>query len=1157
MAENCENNILLKRDCTARDRRMLRALLPQFAAVDDRSLADLIQFAREFAGEIRFFAAPPAADVPDWSRFLSEHSDRDLSELTGGDAPEEERWLRYITAKKGYTQPQQALFLAFLKLFKLAIEDLNSISARHLSYYYEDVLRLRKKPALPDHVFTIFELARHVRDSHLVPAGTLLRAGKDANGRPLLFATADELTVNRGQVASLKALYRNRTGDGRLHASFKADSADGVDAEPETTDGSWRTFGSPAAPAADIGFVISSPSLQLSEGERKITFRLNCTPGSREALTALAASAGSRIDELFRVEFSGEDGWIEPDIVLADAEGRDESVLERKILSFMNRATADEIMAKIKDDPTTGYSEDRPGYGIGRVVAQAIVDYRRNGERPFRNISELRRVSHLGPDKVNDILYTFRKKLSLTRINPDAGLIVLARSLDESKPAVTSQQAGVYETHFGTRWPVARIRINQKMAAAGRFPLGLLEQIRITRIEADIDVIGVKNNIIANDFGNQDPAKPFMPFGNRPVRNGSFFIGNREVLQSGPTRLVLNLSWQNLPQQSFSTYYGQYTGHSFSNEAFQAQAEVLQNRKWDQLGGTRRLFDDDTSPRRNPAAGPPPAPTRSIDLLEGTGLTLPRNPEMAAISGITPEVKDGFIRLRLGNRDFGHHVFSQVYARAVMAHNPVSGTPPPPLPNDPYTPVIDGLSLDFSSRFAIAFGESGKVGPDVFLHLHPFGFERLGAAPASVALIPAHPAEGALCIGLEDFKPGRNISLLFQVSEGSANPDLPVQPLEWSYLAGSTWKPLDNRRILSDGTRQLLTSGIIRFSIPDDATTAHTLMPGDLLWLRCTAAQNTGAVSSLISVRAQAVQAAFDDRGNDPSRLADPLPAETISKLKDSDAAIKSVEQPFESFGGAEQEEQQVFERRVSERLRHKRRAITIWDYERLVLENFPEVYKVKCLNHIRYTGTLRDYSEIAPGNVSLILVPATINRNSVDPLKPKASLLLLEQISDFISGIKPEAVKLWVRNPLYEEISVSFDVKFRKGRDRGHYQEQLEKDIITFLSPWASRGTADVVFGGRVHQSMIIHFIEKLPYVDFVSCFSMNHIISEPVTGTRTVRRDVPQAEASTAASVLGSAAAHQIRVLEEEGCGDCEHNLVEAFRERKTDDCGCGGNS
>jgi hypothetical protein len=55
---------------------------------------------------------------------------------------------------------------------------------------------------------------------------------------------------------------------------------------------------------------------------------------------------------------------------------------------------------------------------------------------------------------------------------------------------------------------------------------------------------------------------------------------------------------------------------------------------------------------------------------------------------------------------------------------------------------------------------------------------------------------------------------------------------------------------------------------------------------------------------------------------------------------------PFPSFGGRETEDSSQFYKRVSERLRHKERAITIFDYERLVLESFPSIYKVKCVNH-------------------------------------------------------------------------------------------------------------------------------------------------------------------------------------------------------------------
>ena len=113
---------------------------------------------------------------------------------------------------------------------------------------------------------------------------------------------------------------------------------------------------------------------------------------------------------------------------------------------------------------------------------------------------------------------------------------------------------------------------------------------------------------------------------------------------------------------------------------------------------------------------------------------------------------------------------------------------------------------------------------------------------------------------------------------------------------------------------------------------------------------------------------------------------------------IKSVEQPYASFNGKLPEEGNDYYRRVSERLRHKNRPITIWDFERIVLEEFPSVYKLKCLNHTRMNEY---YSEQAPGNVSLIVISNLRNQNAVNPLQPTTSLSTLTAIKEFLTPLK------------------------------------------------------------------------------------------------------------------------------------------------------------
>jgi hypothetical protein len=146
-----------------------------------------------------------------------------------------------------------------------------------------------------------------------------------------------------------------------------------------------------------------------------------------------------------------------------------------------------------------------------------------------------------------------------------------------------------------------------------------------------------------------------------------------------------------------------------------------------------------------------------------------------------------------------------------------------------------------------------------------------------------------------------------------------------------------------------------------------------------------------------------------------------------ADSAVKKIEQPFTSFGGRTKEQNNDFYTRVSERLRHKNRAITIWDYERIILQNFTSVYKVKCLNHTRYEGTAVSVNEAAPGNVSLIVISNIRNKNAVDPLKPRTSLVVLDDIKEFIGKIRSPFINLYVYNPLFEEVKVKFNVRFHR----------------------------------------------------------------------------------------------------------------------------------
>jgi hypothetical protein len=304
-------------------------------------------------------------------------------------------------------------------------------------------------------------------------------------------------------------------------------------------------------------------------------------------------------------------------------------------------------------------------------------------------------------------------------------------------------------------------------------------------------------------------------------------------------------------------------------------------------------------------------------------------------------------------------------------------------------------------------------------------------------------------------------------------------------------------------------------------------MPAGLHWIRAAVSERSDAVCRLRLVAAQALEAVFADRGNAPDFSAAPLPAGTISKLDRPDAAVKSLTQPFPSFGGRGAEDPRAFYTRVSERLRHKNRAIDLWDYEHLILEAFPQVFKVKCLNHTCFEPSDSGagvYRELAPGHVTIVAVPDLKAQQQRDPLKPYTSLGVLTEIQAFLARRVSCFATLHVKNPQFEAVRVRFALRMRDGYDETYYRRALQQAITRFLSPWAFDGPGAPSFGGKVYKSVLINFVEDQPYVDYVTDFQ----VFQDIGGARgTVDMDV--VTASLAVSILVSAPAgdHDITII------------------------------
>ncbi len=365
----------------------------------------------------------------------------------------------------------------------------------------------------------------------------------------------------------------------------------------------------------------------------------------------------------------------------------------------------------------------------------------------------------------------------------------------------------------------------------------------------------------------------------------------------------------------------------------------------------------------------------------------------------------------------------------------------------------------------------------------------------SIYLFPAHDAEGVLLLSFSNVQPGQSVSVLFQLAEGTANPEKEAVIVQWYAMSNNEWRKLKQTEILKDETNHFLRSGIIRLVIPQEATTDNTMLDTGKIWLCATVEKDTDAVCLFSQIIPQAVTATFIANLNETT--AHVSPAGTISKLVQKVVEVKKLNQPYSSFGGRSLETQNDYYIRISERLRHKQRAVTNWDYEHLVLQQFPEVYKVKCLNHSCLEVTC-DCSFVKPGHVTLIAVPDVHNKNQFNPLEPKLSLDTITTVEAFLKDLCCFFVTPQVKNPEYEQVWLNLKVKFKSAGDFGFYADVLNNDIMKYLTPWAFTTGSDIIFGGHVRKSVLLNFIEELDYVDFITDFSMHHII-EGNTGNDT----------------------------------------------------------
>ncbi|MDR7334593.1 hypothetical protein [Roseateles asaccharophilus] len=972
----------------------------------------------------------------------------------------------------GRHEPAAALVIAFLMLCDVVQQEVNRLPARHANFYLRDCLGFGPQPPRPDHVHLACERdPRAGAEVQLLP-GTVFEAGKDAAGRPVRFVSEAALAITDLRVASLYTLRLEHDPliAPECHLGYVTRSK----LTQPVPDGRsvWSLFGGRAAKAQDarIGLALASPLLLLSEGEREIRLLLRRS-GTGPGLSALRdAVLQARSPEVLREAL----GALLVNWLLAASDSQDERARaeHQHIPGDLSPADWKALREVIHDMPEAvlpsifaGSRTPRRAHLFTHLL-QGSLRLSLSSERGWLDVDcRLERIERPAAGTPPGTLAGCDLGLRI-RLKPEAAAIV-----------------GCDPILHGEEWPTRLPVLRLELSSLGRlYPYSLLAQLSLAAAELTVTARGLRQLHLENHLGRLDATKGFMPFGPMPSLSSYFVIGSPEAARKTLDRLWLDVEWGGLPPDA-GGFDAHYAGYGEPAEAalrqgrFSTSSAWLRDGQWQDcrlLPGHEQLFGRDKHSRELQAG-------RRIEIDPGSLR------QSSRASGEDwqrmPLPRNGLCRLQLaGPRPaFGHAAYPMALAAAVAAN--ARRRKPEPLPNPPYTPLIERLSLSYVAHSVIALDRDdepadGVDGERIF-HLHPLGLQPLTSGTAGGhALLPDLGDAGNLYIGLSGQEASGLLTLLFELQEplaGSADGDLARPRLRWATLCGDTWRPLPQTRVLDDTTHGGLTSGIVSLDLPRDMDSGHRIMPSGLFWLRASATGGFERFAGLVSVRTQGLRLR---RELDTSGRAAPpvvLGAGAIVRPAAGVPGLAAVTQVGRSFGLRREEDDRALLVRAGERLQHKGRASLGWDVERLLLEQFPEVRKVRCI-------PARDGS----GRVTVVVVPRVpSNDPALACSAPRFNAVDLARMAEALRAVASPFADLRVRNPAYDRLQLRATLRLRPGAHEGATLRRVNEAVVQAISPWGEDGPGPR-FDWLVRSEDLDARIRQLGGVDGVSRLSL-----------------------------------------------------------------------
>jgi hypothetical protein len=610
--------------------------------------------------------------------------------------------------------------------------------------------------------------------------------------------------------------------------------------------------------------------------------------------------------------------------------------------------------------------------------------------------------------------------------------LVLKLALTEDFPATTPCLSDMH--NFQSDYPALRIYLNYD---AWLYPYSWLCDFSLKKIHIKTEVEGINNVLVHNDLGKIDCSKPFMPFGINTEKGALMVIGNYEMSVKPVRYFDLQIHWGGLPagSQGFKEYYAGY-GTSIDNTSFKVQAYYLSDYKW-KAEKEYDLFGTVPYARLNNETV-----LRGINVEK---MPIKRLPEESYDYSI--HSKSGFVCFMLSSPEMGfgerqyRKVFSEYIMKAARAEKIIWKKKTTP-PNEPYRPLINLIKLDYVSEETIVLHKQSSELSAAFYHISPFGNRRVypsRSENSEISPVYQMNTDASILLALKNVRKGGVLNLYFDFLSFNKEINLAEIPqIRWYFGDGYRWEAIPDGYVGLDKTTNLLESGFIKFDLPEDLNDA-LLDENDNIWLRAAIEKNEEVIPCIKDIYVNVAEA--ETEVNERTEIVyDPLAlANTQWKAEQNIAGIGEI-RAVASYSGKAKETKDQLLMRLSEYASHRGKAVTVRDYERMTLQHFPDIAKVKCFPAFSAKSGKKN-------DVTLVIIPQEKEENSDRYMATSRQILKVEE---FFVGRTSAAVRFVdVINPLYEEVLVRCRVMFKKHYPAASCRTCLSDLLDKIIAPW------------------------------------------------------------------------------------------------------------